>query len=175
VEAPYPSIETEASILDKGVISSINRFIGNFEIRTLFKDGGMQVSFFRHGREVGVYIDRANRKIIIPIGNSVPLEGVESNVTSMYTEEYLMSRESKNSWIIVPPGNVLENTTFYSWAKGYKSYFTTTKVKYEQGFELWMTNSPDEKPPIRAWFYENDRNIAPFIDNENLLIRFKSP
>jgi hypothetical protein len=33
----------------------------------------------------------------------------------------------------------------------------------------------DEDLPIRAWFYENDRNIAPFIDNENFLIRFKSP
>ena len=133
------------------------------------------MSFHRHGREVSPVMDNETSKLIIPAGKYVtvnavalsrqhPIEAISDTASATISEGY---------WTIPDPRPLRRTTSNFDWPPGCKVYFITNQIVFEDGYELWIIADSETKEP-HIWFYLDDWNVRPVVDEDHSLIEFPS-
>ncbi len=177
IECAFPALGSTSKILADGSIQAEYYYAGGFEVHALMKSKiGMEITFYRHGRRVIPTIDQEVHKIVLPIGISIVVNAVATNMLHMETIENITpERIAEGSWTIISPGKPQQPVIKVDWPQGYKGYIMTTKIPFEGSYELWMVQTCDSYPggsPLTLWFYINDWNVAPVIDEGQLSLKF---
>jgi len=172
VDTPYPFLGSETTVSPDQMMVTRVRFAGGFQIRTEARPSqDMRVEFFRHGRSVSPILLRDQGRLLLPLGKPISVGSL-----SLDTSDGFSKRQSSNErvadrgWKIVPPGRPLETVISSDWPQGEKAYYVTTHVTYE-GAELWIVQAPDNRP-LQAWFYQDNRNVLPIVDEDLLSLAF---
>ena len=172
VEAPYPLLGLRTTMSPDGQMNTLIRFVGGFEIGAASQPNqGMRLDFHRHGRQVSPIMNKETAKLILPISRPVTVGKVALNTRNIETiDDISTDRITEGRWTVLSPGMPLQTVVISEWPQGSKGYYTTTQVKYEEG-ELWMVQPPGTRP-VQMWFYLDDWNVVPSINERLLCLAF---
>lgn len=173
VETPYPFLYSETTQGIDNKIYTKAYHGGGFEIRSVIEpDIGLSCSFYVHGQQVAPIVDKENKKLIIPKGYAIIVPKVFVDTRRMTREKDLRKSEPKDHWTVISPAQPKSALITSEWPQGWHNQFiTTTRITYEDGYELWMVQTAKEDSPT-LWFYAQGWNVAPIIDKKLLSLKF---
>ncbi len=177
VDCLFPALGSLSVTLPDRTIKTEQYYVGGFELHTLLRQGvGLELIFYRHGRRVAPVIDKEQHKIIFPRGNPIAVPAVALNTLRKETfADITPERIAEGRWTVISPSTPQTAQIRIDWPQGYHGYIVTTKMPFDEGYELWMVQTIHDHPmnlPIVMWFYMRDWNVAPVIDKDKLALMF---